>query len=149
MFIRDFVPFVEERLHLVDPPRAVLGWSMGGYGALLAAEQSPRTFGAVLAASPALWRSYEAASPGAFDDARDFRDHDVFRSTAELRGTAVRIDCGRDDPFYPAVRAFARRLPGKKLATFGAGFHDASYWRSIAPAQLDTVANALDLTMPR
>src|SRR5581483_3348730 len=77
----------EDRLHAatVDLPRivravlgvtalreALVGQSMGGYGALLAAERQPRRFRAVAVAGPALFSSYadEASSVGdAFDSA--------------------------------------------------------------------------------
>src|SRR6478735_5919084 len=45
-----------------------LGWSMGGYGALLlGARLGPARTAAICAVSPALWTSPSAAAPGAFD----------------------------------------------------------------------------------
>ena len=42
MLLNEFVPLVRAR---VGPlPQALMGWSMGGYGALLAAERAPRRF---------------------------------------------------------------------------------------------------------
>ena len=60
----------------------IIGWSMGGYGALLLAETAgaPRTAAAV-AASPAVFPSYDDARRTnhlAFDDAADFARGDVF-----------------------------------------------------------------------
>jgi S-formylglutathione hydrolase FrmB len=115
---------------------------MGGYGALLAAETHASRFVAVAAASPALWLSPGATAPGAFDDAEDYRRHDVFAGAGGLRGLRVRVDCGRSDPFYRAAQAFVARVPGPVETSFGPGAHGAAYWRTVAPAQLATLAAA-------
>jgi hypothetical protein len=72
-----------------------------------------------------------------------FDQHDVFGSTAALADMAVRVDCGTEDGFIGAARAFAKRLPHPNLGSFTPGLHDDPYWRSIAPAQLTTIAAAL------
>jgi pimeloyl-ACP methyl ester carboxylesterase len=141
MFLEDFVPMIDGRLRLSN--RAVLGWSMGGYGALLVAETVPRLFRAVAVASPALWTSPGASAPGAFDNADDFRAHDVFVGTARLSAMTVRVDCGRSDPFYRAARTFAARLTPPPQTSYGPGFHDAAFWTSVAPLQVATLRAAL------
>ena len=141
MLTQEFVPMVDRRLGVTS--RALLGWSMGGYGALLAAETAPGRFRAVAAASPALWLSPAGTAPGAFDGPEDYQRHDVFRGEARLAGLTVRVDCGRGDPFYPADRAFLARLTTPGQGSFGQGYHDASYWRSVAPAQVATITTAL------
>ena len=116
---------------------------MGGYGALLAgARLGPQRVAAVVADSPALFRRFADARPGAFDDRADYDAHDVFAMTDRLRGLRVRIACGRDDPFVPAARALARELPGSEVA-FGAGGHAPAYWRSVAADGLRFVGQAL------
>ncbi len=142
MLLDEFIPMIERRIP--TQRRALLGWSMGGYGALLAAETSPGRFRAVAAASPALWTSSGATADGAFDDADDYARHDVFRHAARLSALAVRIDCGKGDPFYPAARKFAGDLHPEPETSFGDGFHDAAYWRSVAPAQLRTITQAFN-----
>ncbi|MDP1793453.1 MAG: alpha/beta hydrolase-fold protein [Acidimicrobiales bacterium] len=124
-------------------PRVIMGWSMGGYGALLAAERHPDMYRAVVAASPALFRSFADSADGAFDDAADFRRHDVFAGVDSLSDTVVRIDCGTGDPFVGAARSLAELLPKANPGRFSRGFHDAAYWRSVAPAQVRTIAAAL------
>jgi hypothetical protein len=37
----------------------------------------------------------------------------------------------------------ASRLPHQNPGSFGEGFHDAAYWRSVAPAQIATIGKAL------
>lgn len=125
-------------------PRALLGWSMGGYGALLTAQRNAAEYTAVAAASPALWNSFAQTPKGAFDSAEDFQEYNVFRSVRDLEGVAVRVDCGTNDPFLGAAREFANILPVANPGKFSRGFHDAAYWRSIAPAQLTTIRDAFD-----
>ncbi|MEY2426046.1 MAG: hypothetical protein QOI61_1618 [Actinomycetota bacterium] len=124
-------------------PRALLGWSMGGYGALLTAERHPEEYRAVVGSSPALWREPSQSAPGAFDNAEDYRRNDVFAGIASLASVSVRIDCGTSDPFLGAARAFASQLPKPNPGAFTDGFHDAPYWRSVAPAQVATIGAAL------
>jgi hypothetical protein len=119
-----------------DVRHAGLGWSMGGYGVLLLAERSPDAFVAVAAASPAVWTSFGDASPGAFDDADDFRAHDVLAdANTSLDGLPVRIDCGADDFFAGTSRRLLDAVPDAD-GGIHPGFHDKPTWRSFLPAQL-------------
>jgi enterochelin esterase-like enzyme len=140
LVIDELIPVVDRELGVL--PRAILGWSMGGYGSLLAAEQFPSLFRAVCAASPALWLTAKESADGAFDSADDYAAHDVFANTDALSSLRVRVDCGTDDGFIDAARAFATKLPHPNLGNFGPGLHDGPYWRSIAPAQIATIASA-------
>ena len=142
MLLNEFIPLVESRVGA--HPRALLGWSMGGYGALLAAETSATRFRAVCAASPALWTTAGATPEGAFDDADDYRRNDVFARASRLSSMTVRIDCGTGDPFYEAARTFAREVHPSPQGTFATGFHDDAYWRSVAPAQIQTIKRAIN-----
>lgn len=130
---------VEHLVPLVDArsgggPLTIMGWSMGGYGALLAAERRPDLFSAVVAASPAVWRRASDASEGAFDNAADFAAHDVLASLDRLP-PRVRIDCGKDDAFADISRELLRRIPGAQ-GRVRAGFHDSKFWRTLVPEQL-------------
>lgn len=114
----------------------LIGWSMGGYGALLMATRlGPKRVAGVVAASAALWQSPGDAWSGAFDDPEDFARNDVFAARDRLRGIPVRLDCGRDDPFIAANRAFARGLP-QATVTFDEGGHTEEYWTPRAGAQM-------------
>jgi enterochelin esterase-like enzyme len=126
-----------------DARLLLLGWSMGGYGALLAASDHAEQVTAVAAGSPAMWPSFGQAAPGAFDDVADFDRNDLFHRIAALRSLPVRIDCGDDDPFLPIDRQLAEQLPDAERA-FGEGFHDDGFWRSRVPSQLSFFRRALD-----
>jgi hypothetical protein len=89
----------------------------------------------VVAASPALCQSPGDSAPGAFDDRQDFVRNDVFSRRSALARIPVRLDCGRDDPFIVASRAFTRGLPSA-AATFDAGAHTEEYWSAHAGAQM-------------
>ena len=141
MVTNELLPAVDAALG-VPVPRAVLGWSMGGYGALLVAEQSPRLFAASVAASPALWDTFDNATTGAFDSEADFARFDVFAGVASLATVAVRVDCGTDDGFVTRARALAASLPRPNTGRFSEGFHDGAYWRSIAADQINTISSA-------
>jgi enterochelin esterase-like enzyme len=128
---------------------ALLGWSMGGFGALLLAETlGARRVAAVGVMSAALWQRPGDTVEGAFDDREDYLTHDVFAGRSALHGITVRIDCGRGDPFLAADRAFAAGLHPAPAGGFGPGGHDDGYWRRVAPAQLATLGTALRSSPP-
>jgi enterochelin esterase-like enzyme len=143
MLQQEFVPMIQRKVGARK--LALLGWSMGGYGALLAAQRAPHRFTAVTAASPALWRTPQTA-PGAFDGADDYARNDVFAGVSKLATMQVRIDCGTKDPFYPADKHFVSLLTGAHSGSFTNGYHDSAYWRSVAPQQLQTIAEAFRRT---
>ena len=127
-----------------DLPVFLLGWSMGGYGALLAGAARPDAVSAVVATAPAMWRTFTQAAPGAFDDSNDFRAHDVFARAHDLERTdlAVRVDCGKDDPFAPAARALSEAMPSATVRITD-GFHTSATWRSFVPQQLEFLRGLL------
>jgi pimeloyl-ACP methyl ester carboxylesterase len=111
---------------------ALMGQSMGGYGALLAAEREPERYRAVAVAGPAIFPSYEdeRRSVGdAFDSAADFRAHDVVAGATALRSVPVRIAVGTRDPFLPGVRRFAAACPSARILV-RPGCHDDGFWRT-------------------
>jgi len=141
MVLEEFVPLVRERMQVERV--AVLGWSMGGYGALLLAERSPDTFAAVVSSSGALWLRGEDTAPGAFDDAEDFAAHDVIAMSDRLDVASTRVDCGDHDWFLEGNRALVARLGPKLASSFPPGYHDAPFWRSVAPRQVAFIAERL------
>lgn len=120
-----------------------IGWSMGGYGALLLGGRlGPRRTAAICAVSPALWLSPGATAPGAFDGASDFSANSVFGMPA-LGSIPIRVDCGNGDPFYAATQAFIAQLPNPPAGGFSPGGHDGSYWSSQLPTELTWIAPLL------
>lgn len=123
----------------------VIGWSMGGYGALVLAETAgaPRVAAAV-ASSPALFPSYDDARRTnhlAFDGPADFARNDVFTRLDRLRGVPVRVDCGTSDPFAPMARRLRARL--HPLGAMSGGCHDGVFWKRHLPAQLAFLGHRL------
>ena len=122
---------------------AFLGWSMGGYGALLlGARLGPARTAAITAVSPALWLSSGAAAPGAFDGPDDFAANSVFGLPA-LASIPIRIDCGNSDPFYSATKQFIAQLPNPPAGGFSPGGHDGGYWSSQLPGEIAWMAPLL------
>jgi enterochelin esterase-like enzyme len=147
MLLDEFIPHCAERYRLGEHRRAIIGWSMGGYGALLAAETRPELFSAVVAVSPAVWRSYAdmLRGPGdAFDSPADFARHDVIAHAGRLAGLHVRVDCGTEDRFRRAVTRLTAVLPEPASGGFSKGGHGADYWRGAAPAQVEFIGRALE-----
>lgn len=151
--VDEFLPMVEDRFAVGGsaPARATLGWSMGGFGALLAAQQRPTTFGAVAALSPAVFPSYDASRSGhsfTFDSVADWEHYGLWGHLDELRGTPVRVDCGSADPFAPMARELLRRIPGA-VGEIGSGCHDQGFWRRSAPTALRFLAPNAQATTRR
>lgn len=122
---------------------AFIGWSMGGYGALLLGGRlGPQRTAAICAVSPALWLSPGATAPGAFDGASDFAANSVFGMPAHA-SIPIRVDCGNADPFYTATQAFIEQLPEPPTGGFSPGGHDGPFWSSQLPAELTWVAPLL------
>jgi pimeloyl-ACP methyl ester carboxylesterase len=104
----------------------VLGWSMGGAGALRLAEAAPERLTAVVATSPAVAAGGEEVA-----------------GAARLAGLKVRLDCGQTDPFADAARVLAVKLPDGAEVNLAKGCHDGVFWQGQAPAQLRFLAGAL------
>jgi S-formylglutathione hydrolase FrmB len=122
---------------------AFLGWSMGGYGALLLGGRlGPARTAAICAVSPALWMSSGAAAPGAFDGPDDFAANSVFGMPA-LASIPIRVDCGDSDPFYGATKQFIAQLPNPPAGGFSPGGHNPEFWSSQLPAELTWLAPLL------
>jgi S-formylglutathione hydrolase FrmB len=130
--LREAIPAGILRLGADSQRVAIGGFSMGGFGALDLARLAPRRFCAVGGHSAALWRSARKTPPGAFDDAADFRRHNLFAPSRPYR-SPVWLDVGRDDPFRNADARFARLLRARTVnVTFHVwpGIHADSYWRA-------------------
>lgn len=142
MVLDEFLPVLSEQG--LDTSRVgFLGWSMGGYGAmLLGARLGAGRTAAICAVSPALWTSAGAAAPGAFDGAEDYAANSVW-GLPELGRIPLRIDCGNDDPFYAATQQFIAQLPTPPAGGFSPGGHDASFWSTQLSSELSWAAPLL------
>jgi len=135
MVLDDLLPLMAGK-GLATDRIGLIGWSMGGYGALLMASRlGPRRVAGVVAVSAALWQSPGDSAAGAFDNADDFKRNDVFAAKSKLRAIPLRLECGREDPFILANQAFARDLP-HAAATFEEGTHANEYWAAHIAAQM-------------
>ena len=143
MVTDEFLPVLAEQGLLLDRI-GLMGWSMGGYGALLIASQlGPDRVAAVAAASPAMWVDGAHSPEGAFDDADDYERYNLKGHQSELDGIPVRIDCGTGDGFQPVVQSYVEGFTTPPAGGFEPGGHDNDYWRRVAPQQLAFFAKHL------
>jgi predicted esterase len=140
MVVDELIPLCQRRgLGRAPGSIALMGISMGGYGALAIAERNPGLASRVAAISPAIWTSYDqarAANAGAFASATAFEEGDVIAHAAKLQGVGVRIASGSDDPFHPGVEKLAGALPDSSTVIFSSGCHTDPFFYAQEPPSL-------------
>lgn len=133
----ELLPRLERRGLLPQGRRiGLLGWSMGGYGALrLGGLLGPGRVAAVAASSPGLYLDPAAAHPDGFADPAEYQQYSVMDDQADLDGIAVRVDIGDRDVFTPAVRAYVDGFPATADLTtvVTTGGHDLPYYHRAFP----------------
>ena len=134
MVMHELIPMMQHRQLGVGTRRvAVMGTSMGGYGALIFAEHFPDTFAGAAAISPAIFATYDWAhhiSPSAYWSPGDFARYDAISHAGSLAGQPVRAASGVSDPFHPWVEDFKRALPAPGIVEFPPGAHTTSFFAS-------------------
>jgi len=123
---------------------AFMGWSMGGYGALLlGARLGAARTAAICAVSPAL---YSPPAPNTFpappqfpaegfDDAHDYAANSVWGPNG-VPDVPIRIDCGESDQLLPATKAFVAQLKPPPVTKFSPGGHNHAYWDAQLPDEM-------------
>jgi enterochelin esterase-like enzyme len=148
---REVIPEAVRRFDVDGKRVAIGGTSMGGFGALDIARRNPGGFCAVGGHSAAVWRRSGQTPPGAFDDASDFRRHDVY---GYVRGTSrayarekLWLDVGRADPFRSVDTELARRLKARDRDVefhLRPGGHGGAYFKANVASYLRFYARALE-----
>jgi S-formylglutathione hydrolase FrmB len=144
MVTQEFIPMIEKRFGVggARTRRAIYGWSMGGFGALLVAQLRPDLVCAAVGASPAVFSSYHAAitgHPDTFDSETDWALWGLWNHLAVMGKVPVRIDCGNGDPFAATAKQLLKRIPGA-VGQISSGCHDEGFWRRSATTQLQFLA---------
>lgn len=135
MLLDEFLPMCRDRGLGVGMDRKIglTGESMGGYGALLLAEQHPQLVAAIAVISPAVWTTYadsQNANPTAFTSPADFAKHDVITHASALSGIPLRLTSGAQDPFHPYLESLVPVLPAGSHLSFPPGGHDNTFFGS-------------------
>jgi S-formylglutathione hydrolase FrmB len=140
MVLNELIPMLATRG--MDISRVgFIGWSMGGYGALLlGARLGPQRTAGICAVSPALYQSFTGSTRGAFDSYDDWTRNTVF-GLPTLSSIPLRVDCGNSDRFAPATHQFVAQLQRPPSGGFSAGGHDVTYWRQQLPGELAWLAS--------
>ena len=104
-----------------------IGWSMGGYGALLlGGALGAARIAAICAVAPALFTDYgQALQERAFDGPADWFAYSVYGIPA-LSQIPLRIDCGASDRYYEAVKQFVASLRRPPAGVSFDGGHDVA-----------------------
>jgi Putative esterase len=156
MLTNEFLPMLN-KLGLRTETVGAIGWSMGGFGALLLAREShrgtlphtsthaaPRMSVAVVAASsPALFASYQASASGAFDNAADFARYGDLTSEPDVGATPLYVACGTDDAFTQETRRYRANASPTPAGDISKGCHTGGFWRSVAAAQISFIGSHL------
>jgi len=148
MITDEFLP-VLAKLGVRTDRIATMGWSMGGYGALLLARESHRgnlkttSVAAAAAGSPALFGSFRSSASGSFDDPDDFAKYGTLAAQPDVGTTPVYAACGSDDAFTQETKRYRRNVSPTPSGAISRGCHTEGYWRSIAAAQLAFVGTHL------
>ena len=154
MIVQEFLPRLGA-LGIRTDIIAVLGWSMGGFGALLVAREANRgtlsgmgTSGrpavvAAAASSPALFASYHASASGAFDNAADFARYGDLVPEPDAGKTSLYVGCGATDAFTGETRRYRANASPPPAGGISKGCHTNGYWRSVAAAQISFVGSQL------
>lgn len=143
MVTDEFLP-VLQRQGLDTARLGFHGFSMGGYGALrLASVVGTPTVRVVSVLSAAIWQPGGGFSSSGFASQAEYDRYTVFGRQSELDGIPLRLDCGTDDPFCPADRAYVAGFARSVTSTFTEGAHDPAYWTRMLPAQLEFVGRGL------
>ncbi len=140
MIIHELIPRCQARGLGRAPHRiGTIGVSMGGYGAILVAEKYPSLVSAVAAIGPAIWTTYAQArsvNPGAYASAAAFASADAVTHASALRGVAMRVASGEDDPFHPGVEALAAVLPPGSVVDISPGCHTTPFFAAQEPPSM-------------
>lgn len=146
MVVHELIPMCQRRgLGRGSDALKLMGISMGGYGALAIAQRYRGLASSVAAISPAIWTTYDeahAANAGAFATASAFSENDVIAHASALKGVALRVASGVDDPFYPGVVAFVNASPETINAHFVKGCHTNPFFLAQEPPSLQFVSTA-------
>jgi S-formylglutathione hydrolase FrmB len=142
MVLNEFLPLMASKG--LDTRRvSFIGWSMGGYGALLlGGALGPKRTAAICAVAPALFTDYGLAlQEGAFDGPADWFAYSVY-GTPALSEIPIRIDCGAEDRFFDATKQFVSSLGKPPAGVSFEGGHDVSAWKVKLPRELAWLATS-------
>ncbi|HEU5109222.1 MAG TPA: alpha/beta hydrolase-fold protein [Micromonosporaceae bacterium] len=130
MLVEEVPGWLAERRFLA--PTAVLGFSMGGWGALNLVRRRPG-LRAVALASPALFQQWPVAETRkAWTDEAQWREFEPLQHVDGLTGTPIGIWCGTEDSFADGAREFVEKAQ-PEFAALTRGAHDGAYWHRVLP----------------
>ena len=152
MVVSELIPLCQEKgLGGNEHGIALMGISMGGYGAIALAEHHPNLARAVAAISPAIWTEYSEAqsvNADAYTNANEFAAYNAVTHAGALEGLPVFVTSGVDDPFHPGVVAFAKVAPSATTVVFPNGCHTDPFFVASEPEALFFLSSHLSDVRP-
>ncbi|MGH3880798.1 MAG: alpha/beta hydrolase [Actinophytocola sp.] len=140
MLAEELPTWLEER-GLATNPFAVLGISMGGYGAFNYAANLNDP--AIAAVSPAIFLSWpEARNREVFTDEAQWNDTDPLQHLDAIATLPLGVWCGESDPFIDAARQLVEEAE-PAVSHIEPGDHDEEYWRKVMPDVLKFIGNRI------
>ncbi|GAB3722226.1 alpha/beta hydrolase-fold protein [Amycolatopsis oliviviridis] len=126
----------------LQPPSAMFGISMGGFGALRYAREN-KNLKAVAVASAALFVSWpDAKSRKVFADREQWESHEPLLHAGDLTASSTGVWCGNGDPFARADRKLIKAVR-PAVGKMSEGAHNDDYWRGIMPEMMKFVGERL------
>ncbi|GLZ40085.1 alpha/beta hydrolase-fold protein [Actinokineospora sp. NBRC 105648] len=128
-------------LGLNPSPFAVLGISMGAYGALNYVRDHHPQVRAAAVVSPALFTNWnEARTRSVFTGRPQWEQTEPLRHVDELAGTKLGVWCGTSDPFLLSANQLIDTAR-PEVARTAEGGHDAGYWARVMPEALSFIGS--------
>lgn len=160
--VKDVVDFVDRTFHTVRgrQGRALVGLSMGGYGALMLALKNPGKFCAASSHSGAVFFGHQLLDEarkhiwaGLIGNKYPGGPYDLFalarRRLKQENRPALRLDCGRNDPLIQYNRALDKHLTAIRYPHIYReypGRHDWDYWDAHIRESIDFACKHLRMT---
>ncbi|WP_253839049.1 alpha/beta hydrolase [Actinokineospora globicatena] len=139
--LADELPGWLGELGLNPRPFAVLGVSMGGYGALNYVRDHRHDVRAAAVLSPALFTSWtDARARNVFTSRAQWEQTEPLRHIDALADVELGVWCGTADPLLPSAnRLIDTARPA--VARTGPGGHDADFWVTTMPEALSFIGS--------
>ncbi|PPK67429.1 alpha/beta hydrolase-fold protein [Actinokineospora auranticolor] len=139
--LTDELPAWLAELGVSTKPFAVLGVSMGGYGALNYVRAHTGQVRAAAVLSPALFPTWaQAKARDVFPGRALWEQTEPLLHVAELGKTALGVWCGTADPLLPSANQLIDTAK-PAVARTGDGGHDADYWRRALPEAMSFIGS--------
>lgn len=141
----ELVKYINNKYNTQNSQKAIIGWSMGGHGALYLGARHPLLFSAIGSISGAINFTPYGEDYGVTkilgDDKKKWKNYTAISQIGKLKHSQqkILISCGFGDPFIKQNRILHHKLLDLDIPHIyeeSPGEHDADYWSVAAKTQL-------------